>query len=112
MTRLEHESLAQNLDELVPLVGASHLDVVDYRVVVPMRYAEVSARLANGKTTCLANRKQFLGWDGYGSNPTLLFNCDDQRLVLDTSHERTTLPDLFIAPDGGQVMSANPDFVV
>ncbi len=107
MTRRERKSLAQDLDTLVPLNGASHVDVVDYCVVVPMRHAEVRARLVNGRTTRLANRRQFLGWTGYGSNPTLLFNCGDQRIVLGTGTERRALPDMFIAPDGGLVPSTS-----
>ena len=60
---------AQYLDQLVPLQGASHRDVVDYAVTVPMRNAELRARLANGRTTRLIDSRQFLGWQGYGAEP-------------------------------------------
>ena len=69
MTRRERRSVAQYLDNLVPLNGASHGDVIDYTVTIPMRYAEVRARLANGSTARLANSRQFLGWVGYGLEP-------------------------------------------
>jgi len=97
---------AQYLDELVPLHGASHTEVVDYQVSIPMRYAELRARLANGTTTRLENVKQFLGWLGYGANPTLLFACDDRRVVVETG--RTPAPEHtnFIARDGGQVAAS------
>jgi hypothetical protein len=105
MTRQARKSLAHYLDKFVPLIGVSHCDVIDYIVTVPMRYAEVRARLSNGTTARLANSRQFLGWNGYGSNPTLLFNCGDQRIVLDTGSEQKPSSDVFIAPDGGLVPS-------
>lgn len=103
MTRRERKLTAQYLDKLVPLLGASHREVVDYTVSVPMRYAEVQARLANGKTTRLIDARQFLGWLGYGANPTLLFNCGDRRVVLATGSKQDLTHDKFIARDGGQV---------
>lgn len=107
MTRHERKSLALQLDNLVPLSGASHCEVVDYKVRVPMRYAEVEARLASGKTTRLANAKQFLGWTGYGSNPTLLFGCGDRNIVLETGTDNASSPKRFIAPDGDLFLSEN-----
>ena len=44
MTRHERRHAAKYLDEIIPLIGASHTEVVDYLVSVPMRYAEVKAR--------------------------------------------------------------------
>ena len=106
MTRLERRHTAKYLDQIIPLIGASHTEVVDYLVSVPMRYAEVKARLANGRTTRLANAKQFLGWRGYGPNPTLLFDCGGQRVVVDTGEQQDLTQTKFIARDGGQVALA------
>lgn len=103
MTRVERKQAAKFLDEIIPLIGASHTEVVDYLVSVPMRYAEVKARLANGRTARLANAKQFLGWRGYGANPTMLFACGDRRVVVDTGQQQDLANNTFIARDGGQV---------
>jgi len=100
---MERKNAAKYLDEIIPLLGASHTEVIDYLVSVPMRYAEVKARLANGRTARLANAKQFLGWRGYGANPTMLFECGDQRVVIDTGLEEDLSGTTFIARDGGQV---------
>lgn len=103
MTRHERKHAARYLDEIIPLLGASHTEVVDYLVSVPKRYAEVRARLANGRTARLANARQFLGWRGYGANPTMLFACGDRRVVVDTGHQQDLSSKTFIARDGGQV---------
>lgn len=103
MTRLERKHVARYLDEIIPLLGASHTEVVDYLVSVPKRYAEVRARLANGGTARLANAKQFLGWRGYGVNPTMLFACGGQRVVVDTGQHNDATTDTFIGRDGSQV---------
>ncbi len=103
MTRRERKSIAQMLDQLVPLLGASHKEVVEYEVTVPTRFAEVRARLANGRTTRLSEPRSFLGWRGRGSNPTLLFDCGGQRVVVNTGGPQATAPSKFIARDGGQL---------
>ena len=105
MTRGERKSIAQYLDDLVPLKGASHVEVIDYKVTVPMRNAEVSARLANGSTARLDNSRQFLGWSGYGANPTLLFACGGKRIVVNTGSEHGVPPQKFVTPNGGQIVS-------
>lgn len=103
MNRRERKLAAQYLDELIPLLGASHTEVVNYLVSVPMRYAEVRARLANGRTARLADAKQFLGWRGYGANPTLLFGCGERRVIVETGGNQEFVDENFIARDGGQV---------
>jgi hypothetical protein len=103
VTRLERQHAAKYLDEIIPLLGASHTEVVDYLVSVPKRYAEVRARLSNGRTARLADARQFLGWRGYGANPTMLFNCDGQRVVVDTGRRNDLSDTTFIARDGSQV---------
>ena len=106
MKRRERKLTAQYLDELIPLHGASHTEVVDYRVSVPFRYAEVRARLANGATARLADTRQFLGWLGYGANPTLLFKCGKRQVVVATGSKASLAKNLFIARDGSQVAVA------
>ena len=103
MNRRERKMTAQYLDKIAPLHRASHSDVVDYSVTIPLRYAELRARLVNGKTARLINPRQFLGWLGYGQNPTLLFGCGDQRVVVDTGRKQDLTRDKFIARDGSQV---------
>lgn len=106
MNRRERKLTAQYLDELIPLHKASHTEVVDYLVSIPTRYAEVRARLANGKTTRLKNTQQFLGWLGYGANPTLLFECGERRVVVETGRTPAPANNMFIARDGGQVAAS------
>ena len=103
MNRRERKLTAQYLDEIAPLHGASHSEVVDYSVSIPLRYAVLRARLANGRIARLIDPRQFLGWLGYGPNPTLLFGCGDQRVVVNTGSKPGLTQDKFIARDGGQV---------
>lgn len=103
MNRRERNKTAQYLDEIAPLQGASHSEVVDYSVSVPFFYAELRARLANGQITRLIDSSQFLGWLGYGANPTLLFACGDQRVVVATGSEQDVTHNRFIARNGGHL---------
>ena len=43
------ENTTKILDSLIPLRNASHADVVEYRVEIPMRYAECYAILTDGR---------------------------------------------------------------
>jgi hypothetical protein len=88
---------------MAPLQGASHSEVIDYSVTVPFFYAELRARLANGTSTRLVDSSQFLGWFGYGANPTLLFNCGNRRVVVQTASDQNPTPDTFIARNGDQI---------
>jgi len=103
VNRREYNEKAKYLDEIAPLQGASHSDVVDYSVTVPFFYAELRARLANGKLARLVDASQFIGWFGYGPNPTLLLDCGGQRVAVNTDASSTAAQDMFIARDGGQI---------
>lgn len=82
------------LDELIPLVGASHAEVAEYRVDIPMRYAEVVARLFDGRIARLLDARQFLGWRGYDANPSMLFTAKGRQIVVGNAAEK------YIARDG------------
>jgi len=75
-------TMSRHLDELIPLLGASHKDVVEYRVDIPMRYAEVVARLVDGTTARLRDARQFLGWHGRYANPSMLFTSNGRQFVV------------------------------
>jgi hypothetical protein len=78
----QHREKAQFLDEMVPLNGASHADVVSYGVDTPMRYSECFARLTDGRIVRLRNARQFIGWTGYNGSRRLLFRSDAGRILL------------------------------
>ena len=66
------------LDNVIPLQGASHADVVEYCVEAPMRFAECLALLADGRKVGLQNPCQFVGW----SSESLLFNSNGKHCVV------------------------------
>ncbi len=67
------ENTARILDSLVPLRDASHADVVEYRVQIPMRYAECVAVLTDGRTARFADPRKFMGWSSHEERRSLLF---------------------------------------
>lgn len=71
--RAEKNRTAAYLDQVIPLKGASHADVVSYSVEIPMRYAECFARLRDGRKVRLADRSRFIGWSGDDAKRSLLF---------------------------------------
>lgn len=71
------------LDDLIPLKGASHTDVVEYSVEVPFRYAECFALLEDGRKVGLIEPRRFVGWSSYEPSRTLLFNVKGAHLELD-----------------------------
>jgi malate synthase len=75
------------LDRVIPLKNASHADVVSYSVVIPMRYAECLAELADGRKVGLADRRRFVGWTGYGPQQSLLFKNNDLHFEICTDPE-------------------------
>ncbi|MBT8100958.1 MAG: hypothetical protein KJO82_14475 [Gammaproteobacteria bacterium] len=101
MSQQQRSRNVRFLDKAVPLKGASHADVIHYGVDIPMRYAECFARLADGRTVRLGDKRQLLGWSGYGRNPSLLFRIGKRQIVLQTGRNRG---DTFIGRDGSRVM--------
>ena len=81
------ENTAKILDSLIPLRGASHADVVEYRVVIPMRYAECHAVLADGSKTRLVNPRKFLGWSSYDARRSLLFRNNDMAIEVEIDNQ-------------------------
>jgi len=77
------ENTASILDNLIPLRGASHGDVVEYRVDIPMRYAECYAVLADGSKARFANPRKFLGWSSRDARRSLLFRNNDITLEVE-----------------------------
>ena len=90
----QSKTKTSQLDELIPLLGASHRDVMEYRVDIPMRYAEVVARLVDGSIARLRDTRQFLGWRGYDANPSMLFTANGRQFVVGSGAEK------YIARDG------------
>ncbi len=90
------ENTAKILDNLVPLRGASHADVVEYRVEIPMRYAECVAVLADGSKARFVNPRKFLGWSSHDARRSLLFRNNDMTLEVEVDNraaerERSTV---------------------
>lgn len=96
---------AAYLDEVLPLAGASHADVVRYGIDIPMRYAECYATLADGRNVRLRNSRNFLGWSDSHLSRRLLFRSGGRHIVLDANARRRAACNLgatekFIACDG------------
>ncbi|MBT8093727.1 MAG: hypothetical protein KJP08_02875, partial [Gammaproteobacteria bacterium] len=95
------------LDQLLPLAGASHADVVRYAVDIPMRYAECFATLADGRSVRLKETQQLRGRTGGECDCLLLFTVGDRYLLLSAETGRVEELDAeqvprrrFIARDG------------
>lgn len=80
------ENSARILDSLVPLRNASHADVVEYRVHIPLRYAECIAILADGRTARFAEPRKFLGWSSHEDRRSLLFRHHDVTLEVEVDN--------------------------
>jgi len=74
------------LDQVIPLKDASHADVVNYTVEIPMRYAECFAVLRDGRKAPLADRRQFVGWSGETGKRSLLFRKNLLHIELRTDN--------------------------
>ena len=70
------------LDEAIPLRGASHADVVEYCVEIPMRYAECLAVLRDGRKVGLQKPRQFKGWSNHSRNRSLLFRSNGKHFEV------------------------------
>ena len=112
------------LDEAIPLVGASHADVIEYCVEIPMRYAECLAVLKDGRKVGLRNPRQFKGWSQHSPNRSLLFRsggrhfevaveerlrgsapgCIREVFLESRSERRSSLARKFIGVDGDLVI--------
>jgi len=100
---------AKYLDQMIPLNGASHADVVSYGVDTPMRYSECFAKLADGRVVRLQDSRQFIGWSGMNGSRRLLFRSDAGRILIpgSVSHaevmsdRRSSGPQKFVTRDGG-----------
>jgi hypothetical protein len=77
------ENSARILDTLVPLRNASHADAVEYRVEIPMRYAECMAILADGRKAAFREPRNFLGWSSHDARRSLLFRHNDIALEVE-----------------------------
>jgi hypothetical protein len=91
-----HENTTRILDSLIPLRGASHADVVEYRVEIPMRYAECFAILSDGRKVKFVEPRKFLGWSSHDSRRSLLFRNNDITLEVEVDNlaaerERSTV---------------------
>ncbi|NCF14635.1 MAG: hypothetical protein GWP62_04945 [Gammaproteobacteria bacterium] len=83
------EDTARILDKLIPLRDASHVDVVEYRVEIPMRYAECHAILADGTKVRFMDPRKFLGWSSHDVRRSLLFRNNDVTLEVEVDNRAT-----------------------
>jgi len=83
LKRREAEDAVAVLDELIPLRNASHADVLEYCVDIPIRYAECFARLIDGRKVALQEPRKFVGWSGHNASRSLLFRGKSSTLELD-----------------------------
>lgn len=75
------------LDDLIPLRGASHTDVIEYAIEVPLRYAECYALLHDGRKVGLEEPRKFIGWSSHDPSRTLLFRVNGAHLELDVEEQ-------------------------
>ena len=100
---------AKYLDQMIPLSGARHADVVSYGVDTPMRFSECFAKLADGRVVRLQDSRQFIGWSGMNGSRRLLFRSDAGRILIPAfvsqqqamSERRSSGLHKFITRDGG-----------
>lgn len=107
MSRRTPTDSVHRLDQVLPLAGAKHADVVRYAVDIPMRYAECFATLADGRSVRLADARQLLGRTGNECDCLLLFSVGERYLLLSAETGRVEELDAeevprrrFIARDG------------
>lgn len=81
-----HENSTKILDSLVPLHKASHADVAEYRVEIPLRYAECIAILKDGRKAKFIDPRNFLGWSCHEPRRSLLFRNNDMTLEVEVDN--------------------------
>ena len=81
------QNTARILDDLIPLRRATHADVVEYLVEIPMRYAECFALLSDGRKVRLVDSRKFLGWSSHDSRRSLLFHNNDITVEVEVDNE-------------------------
>ena len=75
---------------LIPLNGASHADVVEYSVEIPMRYAECVVLLKDGRKVGLKDPRRFAGWSSHNPRRSLLFHYGDSHLEIEVGGRQTS----------------------
>ena len=78
----DEADMVKALDDAIPLQGASHADVVEYLVEIPMRYAECLAVLRDGRKVGLQKPRQFKGWSNHSFNRSLLFRSNGKHFEV------------------------------
>lgn len=85
--QLETMDAVTLLDELIPLRDASHTEVVEYSVEIPLRNAECYALLQDGRKVRFQDPRKFVGWSSHNPSRTLLFRVNGAHLELDVEEE-------------------------
>ncbi len=78
----DEERMIVVLDDAIPLQGASHADVVEYLVEIPMRYAECFALLSDGRKVALQEPRKFVGWSRHDRDRSLLFRSNGEHFEV------------------------------
>lgn len=77
------EDTVAMLDAAIPLQqAASHADVVEYTVEIPMRYAECFALLSDGRKVGLQDAGSFIGWSRHDRTRSLLFRSHGEHYEI------------------------------
>lgn len=120
----DEKKMVSVLDDVIPLQGASHADVVEYVIETPMRYAECFALLSGGRKVGLQDPRRFVGWSRHDRDRSLLFRsrgkhyevaveasllgqapgCIRQVFLEARSERRSSLARKFIGIDGDMVI--------
>lgn len=79
---------AAYLDRVIPLDGASHFEVENYTIEIPMRYANCFAILTDGRKVRLKDNRQFVGWSGWERKRSYLFRRDGQYIEVRTDPDQ------------------------
>ncbi len=83
----DEQNMISVLDDAIPLQGASHADVVEYVVEIPLRYAECCALLSDGRKVGLQDPRKFVGWSRHDANRSLLFRSSGKHYEVAVERE-------------------------